>query len=328
MPARSIEARLKKSLARFKNRIEDGSYYEAQQTIRAIANRYVHAENYGAACELLYQSAMILTDYKKYDEASDLYLYLLEVFGMENKSVGEFEKSDLIKVFDFLNALPDKDANIPNLAVETTKFTTKMCDNEIGLPALNHLIGEKLYYSGNEKSINLSQRYLFLSEEISDVKLLADLYYGTYSHGADKNGFGEYLARLVVPYLLLKEISFANEGLKMMLLKAEEDKVFQADKVQDLQILEPDSSETVDEETSCKRLVNFIQLLVYTCERSVSQNAENFTLLFNTYRPVLDRYGGLTEMINTVGQKYFNVTVVQKQANLFSMMGNLLGGKQ
>lgn len=310
-------------------RIEDGSYYEAQQTIRAITNRYVYAKNYDAATELLYQSSMILTEYKKYDEASDLYLYLLEVFAMEGKQGQEFERDNLIKVEDFLNALPDSDSNISNLANETFKFSCKQCMNEVGFPKLNKLLGEKLYYSGVGKTIDQSQKFLVFSDDLSDAKLLAALYYDAYKKSGNANSFGEYFAQMATPYLAVRHASFAKEGLGIMIKRLTTDVTGKVrfTSVNEWTILEPQEKENSEElDNNCK-LVNFIQLLVGTCEHSTSENSENFKGLFTRYRPILSQFEGLVDTINAIGQLYFNVTVEQKQNDfLRSMMGNLLGG--
>ncbi|QPG77164.1 hypothetical protein FOA43_004570 [Brettanomyces nanus] len=322
----ALQVRIQKSLARFKERIENGAYYEAQQTIRAVTNRYVHIKNYEAATQLLYQSAMVLTEYKKYDEASDLYLYLLEVFTLEKKQVKEFENSDLIKILDFLNALPDSDANISNLATETFKFTTSKMGTGVGFPKLNRLIGEKLYYSGDGKEVNLSQQFLLLSDETECLTLLANLYFDSYKKEGDVYDFGSYLVRLVIPYLLLRNVEFAQKSISIMLkkLKLEPDQPFKFTKVKEIEVVE------LQEETSnkgCSQLVNFLQLLVATCKRSVSDNGKNLRILYHRYEKVIDQYSGMAQMVDAVGQEYFKVNLIKKQSNLLQdMMGSFLGG--
>ncbi|VEU21915.1 DEKNAAC102933 [Brettanomyces naardenensis] len=325
--AATIEARLKRSLARFKERIQNGSYYEAQQTMRAIINRYVHAENYEAAVELLYQSYMILTEYQKYDEATDLYLYLLEVFELENKPVDQFEKVDLIKLVNFLNALPDTDANVANLASETFKFACKKCGNGVGFPSLNKVIGEKLYYSGDAKEVNQSQQFLFLNEDRESLKLLVDLYFDSYKKSGNPYEFGPFLARLVIPYLMVKNSSFASEGIKMMIDRlTSDDQTLSFTEVKEVEIFEVDEGEEGERE-ACYKLVNFLGLLVETCQRGSSENGKNFRILFQRYKGVLERFDGIVGMVDGLGREYFGVGVVKKEGNLLQeMMGSLLGG--
>lgn len=330
MAAPSTDAKVKKALARFKDRIEKGSYYEAQQTIRSITNRYVHAGNYEAATELLYQSSMILTEYSKYDEASDLYLYLLEVFELENKPTAEFERSDIMKIVNFLNALPDSDANVPNLAKETHRFATKKTGNDAGIPLLNQNLGEKLYYSGDAAEINMSQRYLFLTNEVSSLQLLSKLYFDTYVKENDQYSFGSYLARMVIPYLMLRNTEFASKGVDLMLAKLHGSKYdFPFSPVENVNVLEVDqiTSTAPDKKKSCYRLINFLQLLVQVCSRAEADNAKNFRLLYSRYRVTLEEFNGIPQMVDQLGQLYFNTTVVRKQGNLLQdMMGSFLGG--
>lgn len=325
MSSAVIENKLKKSLARFRERINNGSYYEAQQTIRSIINRYVHAKNYEAAISLLYQSTMILLESKQYDEAADLYLYLLEVFQDENKDNKEFESNDVNKIINILTIFPNNDANLMNLSKETSKFINSKFNSETGLPKINLLLGSKLIQSGISNQISQSEKYLFLTNDLNALDLIINLEYHTYKLENKKYDFGLYLSRVILPYLLIKNIKFAEIAMKKMLDNfLKEDYVIKYEKINDMLIFEDND---VNEGNNCYKLVNFLQLLLSLVKRGSIEDSNIFTLILKRYQPVLKSYEGLFERINGIAVTYYNISFIKKQSNLLQdMMGSFLGG--
>ncbi|GME75595.1 unnamed protein product [Ambrosiozyma monospora] len=321
----AVQAKLQKSLARFKERISHGSYYEAQQTIRSITNRYIHAKNYNAAIELLYQSSMILMEFKRYDEASDLFLYMLEVFEKDTKPVSDFKNQDLVKIIDFLNVLPNDDPNLSNLSKEVSRFTQKKTENEVGFTNLNLVLAKKLYYSGSAELVAQSEHYLFLSgnNNTESLDLLVELIYQSYVKSPVES-LGSLAARIVLPYLILANVKFANMGLVKLIAK-----VKNSDRASSLNFKHVDDHLSIlDEDDDSSKLVNFLTLLISIVERASPENATNFRVLVNRYRPQLSSEEPLLQKVNTIGQLYFNVTVIAAQNNMLQqMMSGLLGGQ-
>lgn len=326
MSSAAIENKLKKSLARFRERINNGSYYEAQQTIRSIINRYVHAKNFEAAISLLYQSTMILLESKQYDEAADLYFYLLEVFQDENKDNNEFESNDVNKIINILTIFPNNDANLLNLSKETSKFINSKFNSEIGLPKINLLLGSKLIQSGISNQISQSEKYLFLTNDLNALDLIINLEYHTYKLENKNDNFGLYLSRVILPYLLIKNIKFAEIAMKKMLENfIKEDYVIKYEKINDMLIFEDNNDNNDD--NNCYKLVNFLQLLLSLVKRGSIEDSNIFTLILKRYQPVLKSYEGLFERINGVAVTYYNISFIKKQSNLLQdMMGSFLGG--
>lgn len=333
MSSLAIENKLKKSLARFRERINNGSYYEAQQTIRSIVNRYVHSKNYEAAISLLYQSTMILLEYKQYDEAADLYLYLLEVFQTEDKILEDFESNDVNKIMNILSIFPDNDANLSNLAKETSKFLNSKTGSDIGLPKINLLLGTKLIQSGIASQISQSEKYLFLSDDVNALNLIVDLEYHTYKTQNKPGDFGLYLARVVLPYLTIKNIKFAELAMNKMLTNfLKEDYLIKYHDVNGMIIFETDddayTNNNLDlQTTNCYKLVNFLQLLLTLVKRGNAEDSNAFSLILKRYQSVLKNYEGLFERINAIAVTYYNISFIKKQQNILQdMMGSFLGG--
>ncbi|KAG7708228.1 hypothetical protein KL914_001954 [Ogataea haglerorum] len=303
--------KLQKSLARFKE--------------RAIINRHVNSLNYGSAVELLYQSSKILMEFKRYDEACDLVLYMIEVFEKENKSVEEFKAHDLSKLIELINVIPDEDPNVLNLAKEVSKFAVKKSGSEGGFPALSFVIGSKLYYSGSVDQINASEHYLLVSGTPESLQMLVDLEFGAYLLD-QPNTFGNYLARLVIPYVTFGNLKLARKSVADMISKlktSDRSGLFSFQQSGELQILKLGTDNDLQD---CYGLVNFLQLLIEICERATGENAGNFKLLVNRYFQLLER-NNLALKVNAIGESYFGVSIVQKSANMLQeMMSGLLGG--
>jgi hypothetical protein len=322
MSSAALENKLQKSLARFRERINNGSYYEAQQTIRSITNRYVFSKNYEAAVSLLYQSAMILLESKQYDEAADLYIYMLEVLQDENKDIESFEKDDLNKIISILTIFPDEDANLNNLSKETNKFINNKVGSPVGLSKLNFLLGSKLYNSGNINQVNNSEKFLFLTDEPKALQLIIELEYNTFKSENKENDFGLYLSRVILPYLSIKNIKFAELALTEMLNKFQQDfAITTSENINDeLRIFETEDNNNL-------KLINFMQLLVTLVKRGNSEDSNIFSLILKRYQPVLKSYEGLFQRVNEIAIIYYNISFIKKESNILQdMMGSFLGG--
>lgn len=324
MSSAAIDNKLKKSLARFRERIDNGSYYEAQQTIRSITNRYVFSKNYEAAVSLLYQSTMILLESKQYDEAADLYLYMIEVFQGEGKDLEEFKRSDLNKITSILSTFPDTDANLQNLCKETSKFISLRTSSDVGLPQVNLLLGTKLINSGVASQVNQSEKYLFLSEDKAALNMIIDLEYNTFKIEGKQEDFGLYLARATIPYLSIKNINFAEIALKTMIERFHSEFTDRGNEIVDgMLIYEVNGEDKID---NCYKLINFLQLLIALIKRKSVEDANTFTLILKRYQGVLKHYEGLYERINAIAVLYYNMSFIKKQSNLLQdMMGSFLG---
>lgn len=268
---------------------------------------------------------MILMEYKQYDEAADLYIYMIEVFNDEGKNSEEFIKTDLSKLVNILTALPNTDENLFNLSKETFKFTCSKACNDIGFPSINFLLGNKLYYSGKGDLVNASERYLFLSDDKNAIEMLVNFEFETYLKENNPSQFGFYLSRIVIPYLLIKNAKFAKISSKLMIKNLRDnDPSFHFEAVKNLEILELNENDSMND---CYKLANFLELLIAIIQRANAENGNNFKLLFKRYQNTLVKYDGLLSKINSLGEIYFQVSVVRKQSNILQdMMGSFLGG--
>ena len=312
-----MDNKLTKSLERFKERIANGSYYEAQQTIRSITNRYIFKKQFDLAISLLYQSSIILINNKQFDESADLYLYLIEVFEKENKEWNEFDRNDLIKLINLINMLPNNDINLINLSRETNKFLINKSGKIIGDEKVNYLFGSKMIKSGDKNMINNGEKLLILNNNENSIKLLIEFEWGCYLQNGE---FNKYLERIVIPYLMIKNIKFAKIAMNEMINKYVErngDKI-KYEEIEGLKIINGGDDDNNGE------VINFIQLLVKILERFNKEDSNSFTTLLKRYNNMLNREG-IFEKINEIAISYYDISFIKKQSNLLQdMMGSFL----
>lgn len=311
--------KLQKSLDRFKERILNGSFYEAEQTIVSISNRYVLGKKYDSAIELIYNAILILVEHNKYDEGASLYLRLLEIF-QEEKSA---ENRDQVnKLETILSSFPDTDSNVANLAKETLKFE-RSTSSEFDFARVNEILGMKLLNSGKPEFVNLSEQFLITSSQEKVVEALANFELETMKANGDDQRFAWYVSRLVVSYLLANNVKCASQAYQVM-LKANP-LSGPSSQVAGLTIFDVEDADA-SELALNKKLLNYLQLLVGCMEKG---DERHFQLLYQNYVNVIAQFEGLSSILNSLGENYFNVSVVRKQVNpLQNIMGSFLGGGQ
>jgi golgi to ER traffic protein 4 len=72
--------KIEKIIARLQSRIEEGQFYEAQQQTRVVAARYIKAENWNAAIDILYNVAQSLLKAGQGGSGGDLCILLVDVY--------------------------------------------------------------------------------------------------------------------------------------------------------------------------------------------------------------------------------------------------------
>ncbi|ANZ73183.1 BA75_00295T0 [Komagataella pastoris] len=329
----SPSAKLEKTINRFKARIDAGSYYEAQQTIRTIVNRYIRAKDHDAASELLYHSSLIFSENGRFDEGTDLLNYLLEVYLLQEDDLSNYKETQLPRIIQILASYPDDNSNIPTLGEKLTSFANKKTGSTLGDSKINLIIGEKLYYSGNPDSVSNSEKYLLLTDSDKANELLVDLCLQEYLD-QENNSYNlhEYLERLVIPYLKINNIKLAKHTIEEFFTKRvsslkDDYENFQTVTFEGDTFFLYDVSLSDDSGlTSSKRIINYLQLLIALIQRNHPSNAQNFKLLFGRYKQDISQ-ADITTKINELGQAVFNVSVVANNGNfLQDMMSGLLGG--
>lgn len=307
--------KLQRTIVRFQLRIDNKDFYEAHQTLRTITNRYVKATQYPEAIDLLYQGLSILASNKEYASASDLILYLIQVYteaGIQCSSDSAV-KDYKWKLIDLITLLPDSDPSLGDIAKHSMEWSTSSSGSKFGDSDLHHLFGVKLINAIPDQNSPDDKYKLFTVAELhlilgthESLPVYVDYLYSWFEQNPESDA-GEYLARAVINYAYLKNIKFAQSALERFLAKYRTAHTSQ----------QVEQFYTFDLE-----LLNFLQLLVATLSKTNS--GEKYLKLYHHYQAVLAA-AGLAPLVEYLGRFYFNLKLGNPQGG-GNMLANLMGG--
>lgn len=306
--------KLQRTIARFQAKIDSGSFYEAHQTLRTIANRYVHLKQYSEAADLLYQGANILAKNKEYASASDLTSYLLLVYN--DAAISSADKDRKLKLIELLLLFPDDEASLLDLSKQSIEWSqseaNKYGDAELhtffGTKFLRGLEGSSVKKEEGDKLYAFAELHLILGtrDALSPyVAYLRDWYHKAQQEDADVDA-GIFLSRAVINYAYLRNIKFAEEAIDIF--------------VEDLGTAEVVEGVKFYPKHS---LVNFLQLLVATL-RLTGESSSKFLKLHAQYKLLLNEHK-LLGPVEYLGFAYFGLKLGNPN-NQQNMLANLMGG--
>ncbi|SCU91275.1 LAFA_0F02806g1_1 [Lachancea sp. 'fantastica'] len=302
----SSNTKLTKTLARFQARIEAGDFYEAHQTLRTIANRYVRSKHYDDAIDLITEGAQAFLSAKQGGSATDLIFYLLEVYDTAEIRVSDVSIARLVQL---LANLDPEEPNLKDVATGMNNWSVKFGPCKYGDPYLHSVIGPKLSDGGY---VYEAERYLVLGTSES-VKEYVSLLWEWFTQAGDKKAVGEFFSRPVFNYLFIGNIENAYAVKESFLTKFIEWSSAACEKI-DKNGFEMWYFEDYAD-------LNFLQLLILTCQ---TENADLFRNLQSHYAGSIDQYSSQLEYL---GQEYFGIKI-QKPVNFMQdIMSGLLGGK-
>lgn len=312
--------RLKRTVERFKTRIESGAYYEAHQTIRTIVNRHVKAKQYSEAVDLLYEGANALADKKEYASAGDLVGYILAVYE-EAGVTGNDHKQRLIEV---INKFPNTEDNtLIDISKEAIKWSKTASGSPFGDSDLHLVFGSKLIQRVQSLNLSKSAEDSYKLFQVAEVNLVlgshqclplyVDFLYQWYVTSDGLNDPGLYLARAVINYAYLKNIKFVLESVNRFVEQLSNAK-------QPTEIIETEGV-VVKFYDNCP-LLNFVQLLALTLSRENS--SAKFMKLYDEYRQTIEA-NELTNSIDYLGRLYYDLKLGNANGGN-NMFANLMSG--
>lgn len=307
-------SKLDRVLARFQKRIEEANYYEAHQTLRTIANRYVNSKSYPDAIQLITHGANAFLSAKQGGEGTDLIFYLLEVYDLAAMAVDDTSVARLIQLLVLVNP---QEPNLKDVATGMNNWSIKFGDCKFGDAHLHNAIASKLLEAG---LVYEAERYFMLGTSESRDKYV-DLLWEWLSESVE-DGEGDvasmaadFLGRLVLNYLFIANIDFAVKANDQFISK-----LVKKFPQLETEMLEKGESFKMWYFTQIPEL-NFIQLLLLTCQ---TKDKTLFLKLKEQYAGISNKYQSQLEFL---GQEYFGI-VAPRQSNLLQdMMSGLLGGK-
>ncbi|CAI4036464.1 hypothetical protein SMKI_15G3110 [Saccharomyces mikatae IFO 1815] len=305
----AVQAKLAKTLQRFESKIKAGDYYEAHQTLRTIANRYVRGKSYEHAIELISQGALSFLKAKQGGSGTDLIFYLLEVYDLAEVRVDDVSVARLVRL---IAELDPSEPNLKDVITGMNNWSIKFSEYKFGDPYLHNTIGTKLLEGG---FVYEAERYFMLGTHDSMTKYV-DLLWNWLCQvdEVEDSTVAEFFSRLIFNYLFICNISFAHESKNIFLerfIDKFHPKYEEIDKNGYKIFFFEDYSD-----------LNFLQLLLITCQ---TKDKSYFLNLKNHYLDFSQTYKSELEFL---GQEYFGI-VAPKQSNfLQDMMSGFLGGSK
>ncbi|CCD27473.1 protein GET4 NDAI_0K02820 [Naumovozyma dairenensis CBS 421] len=317
--ANAVQAKLAKTLQRFETKIKAGDYYEAHQTLRTIANRYVRSKSYEHAIELVYQGATSLLKAKQGGSGTDLIFYLLEIYDVAEIRQSKDSISRLIQLLVLVDAT---EPNLKDVATAMNNWSIKFGEYKFGDPYIHNVIALKLL--ANDHVYEAERFFVLGTQESVDkyVTLIWDWFLqATEDANANENtsehvDVCDFFSRLVFNYLFILNIKFARLASSTFL------NLF-------MEKFKP-SHEIIEKGNADNKIVffrdiqyqdlNFLQLILLTCQ---SRDKSLFLNLKDHYTESASKYHSQLEFL---GQEYFGIVAPRQSNFLQDMMSGFLGG--
>lgn len=309
----NTNSKLDRVISRFQKRIEEANYYEAHQTLRTIANRYVNSKSYPEAIQLISHGSQSFLTAKQGGEGTDLIFYLLEVYDLAATKVDDVSVAKLIQL---LVLIDPQEPNLKDVVTGMNNWSVKFGDCKFGDAHLHNAIATKLLDAG---LIYEAERYFMLGTAESRDKYVSLLWnwftQAVESQQGDPEDIAaDFLSRLVLNYLFITNIEFAiNSRDQFLTLLTNQFTNISVECIEKGDAFKMWYFSDIPE-------LNFLQLLLVTCQ---SKDKTLFLKLKEQYSRNASKYQLQLEFL---GQEYFGI-VAPRQSNLLQdMMAGLLGG--
>ncbi|KAH0559884.1 hypothetical protein GP486_003595 [Trichoglossum hirsutum] len=317
-----MSSRIDKTIARLRQRIEEGQYYEAHQQLRVVASRYVKQSNYGAAVDTLFSGAQALLKAGQGGSGGDLCVLLTDVYKSAELKPDSGNKGKLIEL---LRLFPAGEPSRKRFIGELISWSSKFGEFPAGDPELHHVAGT-LYADDHDPYE--AEHHLVLGTKDSPEHL-ARLEYEWYTED-ESHTAALYAARAVIPYLLVGNLRDATRSLQVFTSRLTE--------TSGALVVQDTSSATADLRIyPSLPLLNFLGLLLQLVQRG---SADLFRLLKSHYAVHIKDTGSIWDertapadiaappkkALEQIGEMYFGIQIRRPTNPLLDMMGSLFGG--
>ncbi|KAL4776195.1 hypothetical protein BDW60DRAFT_107920 [Aspergillus nidulans var. acristatus] len=316
-----MTSRIDKTIARQREKIASGAYYEAHQQLRVIAARYIKQNNYDAAAEILAGGATALLRAGSQQGASasggDLAIMLVaevyvkagwEIVGGDDDVEGRARKKRLIEL---LREFPSEEPTRKRFIQEAIGWSGRFGSVERGDPELHHAVGS--VYAEDQEPYEAEKHLVLGTSESAET--LAKLEYEWYTND-EPHTAGIYAARAVIPFLLIGNLRSANKAFLIFTSR-----LISANPslgVQDV------SSATSDIRVfPALPLLNFLNMLLLAIQRGTADLFKHLTTHYATH---IKEAGILDDALLQIGEQYFGINIPRQGNPLLDMMGSMLFG--
>ncbi|CAL5868875.1 uncharacterized protein PFLUO_LOCUS3102 [Penicillium psychrofluorescens] len=316
-----MTSRIDKTIARQREKIASGAYYEAHQQLRVIAARYIKAANYDAAADLLAGGAaeLLRAGAQQGASASGGDLAIMLVLEVYNKAEWEISsaaddaqtRGRKKRLIELLREFPSEEPTRKRYIQEIIGWSGKFGPLERGDPDLHHAAGS-VYAQDNDPYD--AEKHLILGTSES-AETLAKLEYEWYTSD-DPHTAALYVSRAVLPYLLTGNLRSANKALLIFTSRLSTSNP-------SLGVQEVSSASSDIRVYPALPLLNFIGLLLLAIQRG---SADLFRQLTAHYAAQIREIGIWDDALAQIGEQYFSIKIPRQGNPLFDMMGSMFFG--
>ncbi|KAL5360325.1 hypothetical protein BJX96DRAFT_175186 [Aspergillus floccosus] len=317
-----MTSRIDKTIARQREKIASGAYYEAHQQLRVIAARYIKQANYDAAADLLAggATALLRAGSQQGASASGGDLAIMLVLEVYNKSGWEIsgkddaeDRSRKKRLIELLHEFPPEEPTRRRYIQEMIAWSGRCGPLERGDPDLHHAAGT--VYAEDHEPYDAEKHLILGTSESAET--LAKLEYEWYTND-EPHTAAIYASRAVFPYLLTGNIRSANKAFLIFTSRLSSSNPSLGSQVV--------SSASADVRVfPALPLLNFVSMLLLTIQRG---SADFFKQLTAQYASQIQEVGLWDDALAQIGEQYFAIKIPRQGNPLLDMMGSMLFGGQ
>jgi len=264
--------------------IAAGHAYEGHQKARTFASRYMKAEQYDTAVDVLFQSAREMLKAGHQGSGIDLASFLVDAYDAKDEVITEESLGRLTQLI----ALTGPDGKWRKVLIDkSSSWTVKAGKCPAGEPDLNHYVGELLFKEG---ALDAAEPYLLAAGKRDSARTLAQLYHQWLHLPNNREAVGAFACRGTLPYLLNGNIAAARNFLTQYigLLLASLPSLKSPLQPTPIPLDIASQSEKDEIVVTTESVLNFLQLAVRACQRSQGDRnkpiRESWIRLCGTYQ--------------------------------------------
>ncbi|KAF2841440.1 DUF410-domain-containing protein [Patellaria atrata CBS 101060] len=301
-------SKIEKTIARQREKVEEGQYYEAHQQLRVIASRYIKQSKWDDAINVLSSGAGMLLKAGQGGSGADLCIYLVDVYNKAETTPNAESKGRLLTL---LRSFPPGEPTRKKFIGEMIRWSAKQGEYPAGDPELHHVAGT--LYAEDSEVYDAERHFTLGTKDSPDyfVRMEYEWYTEDDSHTAPL-----YAARAVFPYLLVGNLRSANKAYLLFTSK-----LSQAHPELGMQEVSSNSSDL--RAYPSLPLLNFLGLLLLAVQRG---STDLFRQLKSHYSVHLKEVSAWDDALTQVGHMYFGIRAPSQSNPLFDMMGSLFMG--
>ncbi|KAI9489591.1 hypothetical protein BDB00DRAFT_962183 [Zychaea mexicana] len=300
-----------KTLQKLKDSVSNGNYYEAHQMYRTVARRYNKQQKYTKAIHLLHDGAVSLMQHEQFASGSDLANYMLDTYNLGAVTVDE---KSLDRVVELLSLYPSDEPGRKMYIHNAFSWTQKHGEYREGDPELHDYVGTMFFH---EERYAPAEEHLLVGTDHSAETL--GKVAASWAQVENATSPGLFIARVVFQLLAMKNVHHATLAYTQFIEEANPATTGTEAKVRRAPADEPETEPVYSDSW-----LNFARLVLLTVQRDA---VDLFRQLRESYKPMCQEQKGFDELLDDIGEVFFNIPRPRKQGNMLQdLMSSLFAG--